>query len=120
MSEFTWVGKSEFEELKAMVYGIRSNRLDIKYHSGGINIDDNTSAGDLIASTQNSYPAKVTGKSGLYHTCDIYGSGIDQPVTIEGAKVFVLQLNLAETLPRGTWIMAYSSTIGRTGGGNVP
>ena len=66
------------------------------------------------------YPAKVLSKSGLYHLCDIYGNGIDNAATLEGQKVFILQLNLAETLTTGTWIMVSESQIGATGGGNVP
>lgn len=65
-------------------------------------------------------PAKVTAKSGLYYECDLYGSGIDSPATLEDQKVFVLQLNLAETLPVGSWIMVSTTQIGATGGGNVP
>jgi hypothetical protein len=65
-------------------------------------------------------PAKVLSKSGIYYICDLYGSGIDNPVTAEDQKVFVLQLNLAETLPVGTWIIVSMSQIGETGGGNVP
>ena len=67
-----------------------------------------------------SVPAKVVSKSGLYYLCDLFADGIDSAATAENQKVFVLQLNLAETLPAGTWIMVSESAIGETGGGNVP
>lgn len=71
-------------------------------------------------SAVSTFPAKVVSKSGLYHLCDIYANGIDNAASATNQKVFVLQLNLAETLPAGTWIMVSQSQIGETGGGNVP
>ena len=67
-----------------------------------------------------SIPAKIKSKSGIYYVCDLYGSGIDSPATATDQKVFVLQLNLAETLPVDSWIMVSLSQVGATGGGNVP
>ena len=120
MSEFMWVSKSEFDELKAVVYGIRSNVLNVKYHPGGVNLDGETTGSSGSSSSPSSIPAKVTGKTGIYHIVDLYGGGIDNPATSEDQKVFVLELNLAETVPVGSWIMVCLSTIGETGGGNVP
>lgn len=65
------------------------------------------------------FPCKITGKSGAFYTVDKYEDGIDGPST-GTAKVYVLQLNLASELPEGTWIIVSSSSIGITGGGNVP
>lgn len=67
------------------------------------------------------YPAKITSKDGggLFYNIDKYEDGIDSPST-GTAKIYILQLAMADTLPNGTWIIASSSAVGVTGGGNVP
>jgi hypothetical protein len=65
------------------------------------------------------FPCKIVSKSGAFYNVDKYENGIDNAKT-GTAKVYVLQLNFADTLPVGTWIVASESQIGTTGGGNVP
>ena len=117
--EYTWVKRSEFDELRTMVFGIRSNTFDVKYHASGLNIDYNPTSDEGVATPSTTCPAKVVSKEGIYYLCDIYADGIDSTASATTQRVFVLQLNLAETLPAGTWIMVSSSSIGQTGSGNV-
>lgn len=105
-----------FPEGTGLAYPDGSNNTKIVWKEKSHRVWKAPSTGGGVSS----YPAKVKSKSGLYHLCDIYGSGIDGAVTSADQKVFVLQLNLAETLPAGTWIIVSMSQIGLTGGGNVP
>jgi len=61
-------------------------------------------------------PAKVTGKSGAYHTVQLYPNGVTGTAG-SIVSVFVMQLNFAETLPVGTWIIVNPSATGAVGGG---
>lgn len=65
------------------------------------------------------FPCKIVSKAGAFYLVDKFENGIDAATT-GTAKVYVLQLNFADTLPPGTWIIASESQIGATGGGNVP
>lgn len=64
------------------------------------------------------FPAKIVSKDGPFYNVTKYEDGIDSTSTGE-ARVYVLQLALADTLPADTWIMTSLSAIGTTGGGNV-
>ena len=113
MSEFIWVSKAEFEELKTMIYGMRSNVLDIKYSSCGINLD----MAQVAYGGSASCPAKIKSKTGIYYLVDLYANGIDSKPSEEDAKLFILELNFGETLKQDTWVMANTNAIGLTGGG---
>jgi len=63
-------------------------------------------------------PAKVTGKSGAFHTVKLYPNGVDSTPT-STVSVYVMQLNFADTLPVGTWIIVNLSAIGAVGSGVV-
>lgn len=65
------------------------------------------------------FPCKIVSKDGVFYNVEMYEDGIDSPTT-GTAKVYILQLNLADTLGAGTWIMAGPTSMGVTGGGNVP
>jgi hypothetical protein len=75
--------------------------------------------GNIYIKTTNTFPCKITGKSGAFYTVEKYENGIDAATTGVGS-VYVLMLNFADTLPNGTWIVASESQMGITGGGNVP
>jgi hypothetical protein len=74
------------------------------------------SQADAASST---FPCKIIDKSGAFYNVYKYEDGIDAAST-GTAKVYILGLNFADTLPTGTWIVASESQIGTTGGGNVP
>ena len=71
------------------------------------------------SSSSGSFPCKIDSKSGAFYNVYKYENGIDAAST-GTAKVYILGLNFAGTLPAGTWIVASESQIGTTGGGNVP
>lgn len=75
--------------------------------------------GSAVSSSGGSFPAKIISKEGLFYNVTKYEDGIDSPST-GTAKVYVLQLAMADTLPADTWILTSLSAIGVTGGGNVP
>ena len=64
------------------------------------------------------FPCKIVSKEGAFYNVTKFEDGIDLPST-GSAKVYVLQLNFAETLPVDSWVIANSTQIGVTGGGNV-
>jgi hypothetical protein len=77
--------------------------------------------GSLSVSGDNGcYPARVLSKDGTTYLCDLYENGVGLPATRTNVPVLVLQIEPAETIPAGTWIMAAQSAIGAIGGGGVP
>lgn len=65
------------------------------------------------------YPAKIIDKDGAAYNVTKFENGIDAPST-GTAKVWVLGLNIADTLPVDFLIIVNVNAIGVTGGGNVP
>lgn len=75
-------------------------------------------AGQFSGAVAGGCPARVTGKSGAFYSADLYENGVDSGST-GSATVYVLQLNFADTIPTGTWIVVAGSAMAVTGGGDA-
>jgi hypothetical protein len=60
-------------------------------------------------------PCRVTGKSGPMHMVDVYRDGIAAGPTGMSQPMLVMGMNLADTLPTGTWLLASPQELAVTG-----
>ena len=60
-------------------------------------------------------PCQVVGKSGPMHTVDVYGAGIGEAPTASNQPMLVMGMNLADSMPPGTWLLASMQELEVTG-----
>ena len=60
--------------------------------------------------SEGSFPAKITGGGPVTYTADFHRDGKNEDATGSGS-IEVLSLNLSETLPVGTWVIATLAAV---------